>query len=73
MIGRSKGGDGTRNGIAKTIRDNSQGITKPAIRRLACRGDVKRISRRIYELVFVSKKRTKFCSFEIECIWFIQN
>ncbi|GCB63768.1 hypothetical protein scyTo_0000194 [Scyliorhinus torazame] len=33
----------------KVLRDNIQGITKPAIRRLACRGSVKRISGLIYE------------------------
>eukprot|EP00884_Botryococcus_braunii_P006579 jgi/Botrbrau1/15922/Bobra.40_1s0102.1 len=35
--------------IAKCLRDNIQGITKPAIRRLARRGGVKRISGLIYE------------------------
>ncbi|XGW27747.1 hypothetical protein V3C99_007940 [Haemonchus contortus] len=44
---------GTRQGVAKrhrkVLRDNIQGITKPAIRRLACRGGVKRISGLIYE------------------------
>ena len=34
----------------KILRDNIQGITKPAIRRLARRGGVKRISGLIYEL-----------------------
>lgn len=33
----------------KLLRDNIQGITKPAIRRLARRGGVKRISGTIYE------------------------
>jgi histone H4 len=33
----------------KVLRDNIQGITKPAIRRLARRGGVKRISGMIYE------------------------
>ena len=33
----------------KVLRDNIQGITKPAIRRLARRGGVKRISGLIYE------------------------
>eukprot|EP00401_Gymnodinium_catenatum_P082419 CAMPEP_0117501962 /NCGR_PEP_ID=MMETSP0784-20121206/23570_1 /TAXON_ID=39447 /ORGANISM="" /LENGTH=122 /DNA_ID=CAMNT_0005297235 /DNA_START=65 /DNA_END=433 /DNA_ORIENTATION=+ len=33
----------------KVLRDNIQGITKPAIRRLARRGGVKRISGFIYE------------------------
>lgn len=33
----------------RTLRDNIQGITKPAIRRLARRGGVKRISGLMYE------------------------
>ena len=33
----------------KVLRDNIQGITKPAIRRLARRGGVKRISGLIYK------------------------
>lgn len=33
----------------KVLRDNIQGVTKPAIRRLARRGGVKRISNLIYE------------------------
>ncbi|KAJ7926668.1 hypothetical protein B0H13DRAFT_1546831, partial [Mycena leptocephala] len=33
----------------KLLRDNIQGITKPAIRRLTRRGGVKRISGLIYE------------------------
>ena len=33
----------------KILRDNIQGITKPAIRRLARRGGVKRISATIYD------------------------
>ena len=33
----------------KVLRDNIQGITKPAIRRLARRGGVKRINALIYE------------------------
>merc|ERR1712205_262409 len=36
-------------GHGKVLRDNIQGITKPAIRRLARRGGVKRISGLIYE------------------------
>lgn len=43
-----KGGKGLGKGGAKRhrkiLRDNIQGITKPAIRRLARRGGVKRIS-----------------------------
>lgn len=45
--GRGKGGKGFRH--RKVLRDNIQGITKPAIRRLARRGGVKRISGLIYE------------------------
>ena len=48
-----KGGKGLGKGGAKRhrkiLRDNIQGITKPAIRRLARRGGVKRISGLIYE------------------------
>ncbi|XP_078279998.1 histone H4-like [Rhinoraja longicauda] len=55
MTGRGKGGKGLGKGGAKrhrkVLRDNIQGITKPAIRRLARRGGVKRISGLIYEEV----------------------
>ena len=47
-ISGGKGGKGLGKGGAKRhrkiLRDNIQGITKPAIRRLARRGGVKRIS-----------------------------
>jgi len=53
MTGRGKGGKGLGKSGAKrhrkVLRDNIQGITKPAIRRLARRGGVKRISGLIYE------------------------
>src|SRR3954466_14244975 len=53
MTGRGKGGKGLGKGGAKrhrkVLRDNIQGITKPAIRRLARRGGVKRILGIIYE------------------------
>ena len=53
MSGRGKGGKGLGKGGAKrhrkVLRDNIQGITKPAIRRLARHGGVKRISGLIYE------------------------
>merc|ERR1712226_734937 len=53
MSGRGKGGKGLGKGGAKrhrkVLRDSIQGITKPAIRRLARRGGVKRISGLIYE------------------------
>ncbi|KAK4796601.1 hypothetical protein SAY86_028927 [Trapa natans] len=53
MSGRGKGGKGLCKGGAKrhrkVLRDNIQGITKAAIRRLARRGGVKRISSLIYE------------------------
>eukprot|EP00798_Chlamydomonas_sp_ICE-L_P009830 gene9830-biopygen7020 len=53
MSGRGKGGKGLGKGGAKrhrkVLRDNIQGITKPAIRHLARRGGVKRISGLIYE------------------------
>jgi histone H4 len=51
--GRGKGAKGLGKGGAKRhrkiLRDNIAGITKPAIRRLARRGGVKRISGLIYE------------------------
>nr|GMD40532.1 histone H4 [Ipomoea batatas] len=53
MYGRGKGGKGLRKGGAKrqrkVLQDNIQGITKSAIRCLARRGGVKRISDLIYE------------------------
>ena len=53
MSGRGKGGKGLGKGGAKRhrkiMRDSIHGITKPAIRRLARRGGVKRISGLIYE------------------------
>ena len=52
MSGRGKGGKGGKGGAKrhrKVLRDNIQGITKPAIRRLARRGGVKRISGLMYE------------------------
>jgi histone H4 len=53
MSGRGKGGKGLGKGGAmrhrKMLRDNIQGITKPAIRRLARRGGVKRLSGLMYE------------------------
>ncbi|XP_032650233.1 histone H4-like [Chelonoidis abingdonii] len=53
MSGRGKGGKGLGKGDAKrhrkVLRDNIQGITKSAIRRLAHRGGVKRISGLVYE------------------------
>jgi len=51
--GRGKGGKGLGKGGAKRhrkiLRDNIEGITKPAIRRLARRGGVKRLSGLIYQ------------------------
>ena len=53
MTGRGKGGKGLGKGGAKRhrkiLRDNIQGITKPAIKRIARRGGVKRISGLIFE------------------------
>lgn len=55
MAGAGKAGKGLgKSGTSavrhrKILRDNIQGITKPAIRRLARRGGVKRISATIYE------------------------
>ncbi|XP_041787748.1 histone H4-like [Anopheles merus] len=47
--GRKGLGKGGAKRHRKVLRDNIQGITKPAIRRLARRGGVKRISGLIYE------------------------
>ena len=65
MSGRGKGKKGLGKGGAKRhrriLRDNIEGITKPAIRRLCRRGGVKRIAGTIYEetrgvlKVFLSK------------------
>ena len=53
MSGRGKGGKGLGKGGAKrhkkVHRDEIQGVTKPAIRRLARRGGVKRINALITE------------------------
>ena len=53
MSGRGKGGLGKGKGGYKrhrgVLRDNILGVTKPAIRRLARRGGVKRISGEVYE------------------------
>ena len=50
MLTSSQGlGKGGAKRHRKILRDNIQGITKPAIRRLARRGGVKRISGLIYE------------------------
>jgi len=54
MSGRGKGGKGKGLGLGKqrhkkVINDPLTGITKPAIRRLARRGGVKRISGLMYE------------------------
>jgi len=48
MSARGKGKGGAKR-HRKIVRDNIQGITKPAIRRLARRGGVKRISGLMYE------------------------
>merc|ERR1712169_114607 len=47
--GRKGSRQGWSQGHRKILRDNIQGITKPAIRRLTRRGGVKRISAMIYE------------------------
>jgi histone H4 len=56
-----KGGKGLGKGGAKRhrkiLRDNIQGITKPAIRRLARRGGVKRISASMFLLLTSSPSR----------------
>ncbi|KAL3758787.1 hypothetical protein ACHAWU_006429 [Discostella pseudostelligera] len=54
MSGRGKGGKGLGKGGAKrhrkVLRDNIQGITKPAIRRLARRGGVKQETRGVLKV-----------------------
>merc|ERR1712002_1234404 len=64
--GRGKGGKGLGKGGAKrhrkVLRDNIQGITKPAIRRLARRGGVKRIS------VLFTKKPEVFSKFSLKTL-----
>jgi len=47
--GESKGAGSKR--LKKVVRDSVRGVTKPAIRRLARRGGVKRISGLLYEEV----------------------
>ncbi|KAI5057454.1 hypothetical protein GOP47_0027469, partial [Adiantum capillus-veneris] len=53
VLGPGKSGKGLGKGGAKrhrkVLRDNIQGITKPSIWHLACRGGVKQISGLIYE------------------------
>ncbi len=57
MPGRGKGGKGgkgygkvgAKRHAKKTLRETILGVTKPAIRRLARRGGVKRISSLVYE------------------------
>ena len=49
VTGRGKGGEGLGDKRhRKILRENTQGSTEPAIRRLARRGGVKRISGLIY-------------------------
>ncbi|KAI1482047.1 histone-fold-containing protein [Daldinia eschscholtzii] len=54
--GKGLGGKGGIKRHRKILRDNIQGITKPAIRRLARRGGVKRISAQIYDEVRAALK-----------------
>jgi hypothetical protein len=67
MSGRGKGGKGLGKGGAKrhrkVLRDNIQGITKPAIRRLARRGGVVRLLLESVtaELALQSKPIAYFC------------
>ncbi|KAI0206470.1 histone-fold-containing protein [Astrocystis sublimbata] len=49
VSGKGLGGKGGIKRHRKILRDNINGITKPAIRRLARRGGVKRISAGIYD------------------------
>ncbi|KAI2637211.1 histone-fold-containing protein [Hypomontagnella submonticulosa] len=54
--GKGLGGKAGAKRHRKILRDNIRGITKPAIRRLARRGGVKRISAQIYDEVRVALK-----------------
>ncbi|KAI1377647.1 histone-fold-containing protein [Hypoxylon crocopeplum] len=54
--GKGIGGKAGLKRHRKILRDNIQGITKPAIRRLARRGGVKRISAQIYDEVRTALK-----------------
>jgi hypothetical protein len=60
-----KGGKGLGKGGAKRhrkiLRDNIQGITKPAIRRLARRGGVKRISASMSPLSLATSSYSSRC------------
>ncbi|KAI1386505.1 histone-fold-containing protein [Hypoxylon trugodes] len=55
--GKGLGGKEGRKRHRKILRDNIQGVTKPAIRRLARRGGVKRISAQIYDEVRAALKK----------------
>ena len=72
MSGRGKGGKGLGKGGAKrhrkVLRDNIQGITKPAIRRLARRGGVKRISGLIYEETRGVLKVSRSCNNDLNLV-----
>ena len=48
-VGKGLGKGGAKKTARKVLRDNIKGITKPAIRRLARRGGVKRLSGLMYE------------------------
>ncbi|KAL0477013.1 histone 4 [Acrasis kona] len=48
-LGIGKGGKGAKRHTRKVLRGNLEGFTKPAIKRLARRGGVKRISGLMYE------------------------
>ena len=47
--GKGLGKVGAKKRIRRSVRENIQGITKPAIRRLARRGGVKRLSGLVYD------------------------
>ena len=55
--------------FCQVLRDNIQGITKPAIRRLARRGGVKRISGLIYEEVWTFAMKYNFPIYEEVLVW----
>lgn len=63
MASHGKGGKGLGKGGAKrhrkVLRDNIQGITEPAIRRLARRGGAKRVSGLTVEYIRYAEQRNK--------------
>jgi len=80
MSGAGKGGKGGK-GLGKSgakrhrkvLRDNIKGITKPAIRRLARRGGVKRIGGLIYEEIRMILRQKCLEPIIEKCIIFVEQ